>query len=121
MYDISKLIANPRLSVLDPHGNMMGLDHWSPLLAHRMAERDGLSLTEEHWQVLFCLRERYRAADGDWNANRLSRELAADFADMGGLRALYQLFPKGPLAQACCLAGLPLPDGTIDTSFGCVH
>jgi tRNA 2-thiouridine synthesizing protein E len=51
----------------------------------------------------------------------LTRDLERDFADAGGRRYLYQLFPRGPIAQACRLAGLPLPHGTISPSFGSVH
>jgi tRNA 2-thiouridine synthesizing protein E len=51
----------------------------------------------------------------------MTRELEQDFAEAGGRRFLYTLFPGGPLAQGCKLAGLPLPQGTLNRSFGSVH
>jgi len=33
-------------------------------------------------------------------------------------QAPYQLFPKGPLAQGCLLAGVQPPAGTQDKGFG---
>ncbi len=121
MYDINKFIANPRMRSNDPDGNLIGLDHWSPLVANRLAEEDGMTLSDEHWQVIYCLRERFRLLGPDWTARRMTHELAREYADVGGRRYLYELFPHGPIAQACRLAGLPLPLGTISTSFGSVH
>lgn len=121
MYDINKAITNTRLDQQDPHGNMLDLDHWSPLTAQRIADAEALVLEEEHWTVIYCLRERYRASGDEWTARKLTRALEEDFAEAGGRRYLYQLFPRGPLAQACRLAGLPLPEGTLSASFGSVH
>jgi TusE/DsrC/DsvC family sulfur relay protein len=121
MYDINKFIANPRLRTNDPDGNLIGLDHWSPLVANRLAEEDGMTLTDEHWQVIYCLRERFRLLGPDWTARGITHELALEYTDVGGRRYLYGLFPRGPIAQACRLAGLPLPHGTLNVSFGSVH
>jgi tRNA 2-thiouridine synthesizing protein E len=49
------------------------------------------------------------------------RELDQEFAAEGGRRYLYDLFPRGPILQASRIAGLPLPPGTLDRSFGSVH
>jgi tRNA 2-thiouridine synthesizing protein E len=121
MYDVNKYIANQRLQTTDPEGYLAGLDHWSPLVASRIAEEEGLSLNEEHWQVIFCLREWFRDYGPDWTARQMTRQLEHDYADMGGRRYLYDLFPHGPLAQGCRMAGLPLPHGTLSRSFGSVH
>lgn len=121
MYDVNKYITNLRLQTTDPEGYLAGLEHWSPLVAGRTAEAEGLVLTEEHWQVIFCLREHFRDRGPDWTAREMTAQLERDYADMGGRRYLYGLFPHGPLAQGCRLAGLPLPHGTLSTSFGSVH
>jgi len=39
----------------------------------------------------------------------------------GGLRYLHRLCPGGPVAQGCRLAGLPVPPGAVDKSFGSVQ
>lgn len=121
MYDINKAIANARLDQQDPYGNMLNLDHWSPLTAQKVAATENLVLGEEHWTVIYCLRERYRTSGAHWTARKLTRALDEDFAEAGGRRYLYQLFPRGPIAQACRIAGLPLPEGTLNPSFGSVH
>lgn len=121
MYDVNKHIGNARLLANDPEGHLAGLDHWSPRTASRLAEADGMILDEEHWQVLFCLREWFRESGPEWTARDVTRRLEREYADLGGRRYLYGLFPHGPLAQGCHLAGLPLPLGTLSTSFGSVH
>ncbi|WP_126444445.1 TusE/DsrC/DsvC family sulfur relay protein [Sulfuricystis multivorans] len=121
MYDINKFIANPSLVNHDVEGFLADLPHWSPRFAHQRAEEEGLTLTDAHWDVIVRLRELYRAEGPGWNARDVTRALEKDFAAAGGRRHLYALFPGGPLAQGCKLAGLPLPEGTLDPSFGSVH
>lgn len=105
----------------DPDDHLLDAARWSPLLANKLAEADGLQLEEDHWQVIFCLREMYRVLGPDWTARQITRQLEKDFISAGGRRFLYQLFPRGPLTQGCRLAGLPLPHGTLNLSFGSVH
>jgi TusE/DsrC/DsvC family sulfur relay protein len=121
MYDVNEFIGNQRMQQNDPEGYLAGLDHWSPLLANRIAEADGLVLSDQHWQVIYCLREWFRDYGPDWTARQVTLRLNRDYADEGGSRYLYQLFPHGPLAQGCRFAGLPLPRGTLSKSFGSVH
>jgi tRNA 2-thiouridine synthesizing protein E len=125
MYDVNELIGNQRMQDHDPQGYMAGLDHWSPRTANQRADDEDLTLSDEHWQVIYCLRERFRALGPalgpEWTARQMTHELDREYADKGGRRYLYQLFPHGPLAQGCLLAGLPLPLGTLSNSFGSVH
>jgi tRNA 2-thiouridine synthesizing protein E len=46
--------------------------------------------------------------------------LDENFHGKGGLKYLYQLFPGGPVAQGCRIAGLKAPAGATDKSFGSV-
>lgn len=121
MLDINKYLANQRLEGSDPEGNLSELDHWSPLVAARLAEEEGLTLDDDHWLVIFYLRQRYREFGGDVGAGTLLRELEHKLFDHTDRRRLYELFPRGPIAQASRIAGLPLPKGTLDPSFGSSH
>ena len=121
MLDINKLVTRPRQYLNDPDGAMADLEHWSPRVANRLATAEGLMLADEHWQLLYCLREHYRACADQWTARQLTRRLQRDYADLGGRRYLFQLFPQGPIAQGCRLAGLPLPPDALDRSFGSTH
>lgn len=121
MYDINKYITDQRLAGRDPEGYLAEVAHWSPLVANKLAAEEGLTLGDDHWEVIYCLREHFRKLGPDWTARQMTRALEKDFAAAGGRRFLYALFPGGPLAQGCKLAGLPLPQGTLSDSFGSVH
>ena len=121
MYDVTRTLRHQSLGRGDPDSELLDLDHWSPHVAQRRAAAMGIDLSEEHWQVIYCLRERYRLQGGAHSARELVRDMEREFADEGGRRYLYALFPRGPVVQASQIAGLPLPPGTIDSSFGSVH
>lgn len=92
---------------------------WSPAIAEETALAQGLTLTEDHWRVVRALQELYwRGEEPAMNARGMHNALDEAFLAEGGIRYLYLLFPKGPLAQGCLLAGLQPPMGTQDQGFG---
>jgi len=76
---------------------------WSRERAEEVAKTEGLTLTEAHWQVVRALQELF-AHNGDpaLNARDLHDALDEHFHAEGGIKYLYELFPKGPLGP-----GLP--------------
>jgi TusE/DsrC/DsvC family sulfur relay protein len=92
---------------------------WSREDAEELARREGLTLTEDYWRVVRALQELYaRNEQPAMNARELHDALDEAFHPEGGIRYLYKLFPKGPLAQGCLIAGLQPPGGTQDQGFG---
>ena len=96
---------------------------WSLELAGTTAADVGLALTDSHWEVVRALQEYYaRHTDGSAiNVRELHDALDETFHARGGMKYLYQLFPGGPLAQGCQLAGLVPPAGSVDAGFGSVQ
>ena len=94
---------------------------WTPAVALEAARVEGLTLVAEHWQALRALQEYYaRHADTTINLRQLHDALVEKFHAQGGIKSLYLLFPAGPVAQGCRLAGLKSPAGAIDRGFGSV-
>lgn len=117
MLDVLKYAHDERLIERDPDGHLFDLEPWSPRRCEQRALAEGIELTEAHWEVIHALREHYRE-HGPASARQLTALLKATFtAGQGGAR-LYELFPGGPVTQGCKLAGLPVPSGSIDKSFG---
>ena len=114
MLDIEKMMGD------DPDGRLSALPEWSEEIAKKLAEKEGISLTEEHWEVIRLLRNHYRLRGNDLSGTRLLNALEEPFGARGGKKHLYELFPGGPINQGSRLAGVPLPPYSRDASFGSV-
>jgi len=94
---------------------------WSPRTARTVAKAEGIGLTEEHYDVLRALQEYFARHElHDLNTRELHDALEERFHAFGGIRYLYRLFPRGPIAQGCRIAGLAPPSISADHGFGSV-
>jgi len=95
---------------------------WTPDDAIGRARQEKLELAEDHWEMVRALQEFFARHDGASTINKreLHDALEEKFHRKGGLRYLYEIFPGGPVAQGCRLAGLKVPEGAVDKAFGSV-
>ena len=94
---------------------------WTPESARQIARQEDLELIETHWEVIVALQEYYaRNDENKIQARELHDAMEERFHAQGGIKYLYQIFPGGPIAQGCRLAGLKAPAGAVDTNFGSV-
>lgn len=121
MLDINKLIRAENLAPCEADAFLSDLEPWSEDTARLMAHTEGLELTEERLDALCWLRDHHAACGPATSARALSRAMEEAFRIEGGRRYLYELFPRGPISQGCRLAGLPIPPGNADPSFGSSH
>lgn len=92
---------------------------WSPAMAAELAAENNLELTDDHWEAIRGLQE-YFARHEFGKRRELVDALEEKFHGKGGMKYLYRLFPSGPVAQGCVIAGLHPPAGSVDKSFGSV-
>ena len=104
---------------IDSEGRLLDLAPWSDQQAVAAAHDEGLELTAEHLTLLKALRTQF-LRHGPLTAREILQHMENMVADQGGKRYLYQLFPNGPVRQACHIAGLPVPSGSSDPAFGSV-
>jgi tRNA 2-thiouridine synthesizing protein E len=96
-------------------------ENWSEEDARNMAFSEGLKLSNEHLEVLYALQEYYSRHElKNINVRELHDALDEKFHHNGGMKYIYSLFPGGPIAQGCRLAGLKPPAGAADKGFGSV-
>jgi tRNA 2-thiouridine synthesizing protein E len=92
---------------------------WNVSVAEAVAREDGLELTDDHWQLIRALQEYYNKAERP-HLRQIKDALEESFHSRGGMKYLYEIIPGGPVAQGCRLAGLDVPAGAVDKSFGSV-
>jgi tRNA 2-thiouridine synthesizing protein E len=102
--------------VLGLHNN--DVPDWHIDKAIKLANAEGIKLTDEHIDVIQFLREAYEKHGPFRHARSLTQALEAKYAEKGGLKYLYQLFPNGPVTQGCNLAGIEEPSDSVNASFG---
>ncbi len=97
------------------------LDDWTEEYARKTALSEGIELTDDHLAVLHALQEYYSRHDlKQIKVRELHDALDEKFHHHGGMKYIYSLFPGGPIAQGCKLAGLNPPAGAADKGFGSV-
>ncbi len=96
-------------------GNLLDIHIWNSRLAEHMAEKEGITLSEDHWEVINFLREFYFTYGISPMIRIMMRYMAEDIGpERADKEHLYRLFPKGPARQGSRIAGLPEPQGCIE-------
>ncbi len=76
-------------------------------------------MSDEHWQLVGALQEYYKKVEQP-RLRQLKDAQDEKFHVQGGIKHLHQIIPPGPVAEGCKLAGLHVPAGAVDKSFGSV-
>jgi tRNA 2-thiouridine synthesizing protein E len=94
----------------DEEGYLLDLSQWSEALAETIATKEGLELTEAHWEVLRVLRGFYEQFEVSPAMRPLVKAVTKELgADKGKSIYLMKLFPGSPPKLAAKIAGLPKP------------
>lgn len=94
----------------DADGYLKESSQWSEALAEVIAQKEAITLSPEHWEVVRFVREFYLEFNTSPAIRMLVKAMANKFGEeKGNSRYLYRLFPKGPAKQATKIAGLPKP------------
>lgn len=96
-------------------GNLIDLHRWNSHLADFMAKKEGIELSEDHWEVINFLREFYFTYGISPMVKIIMKHIEEDIGkERANKEYLYSLFPKGPARQGSRIAGLPEPQGCIE-------
>ena len=88
--------------------------NWNEAVALRLARREAIDLTEEHWEILRFLRDyqqRYQHLPTPRMFVKAVQKALGDHK--GNSRYLHGLFPDQALKRACRIAGLAKPPGCL--------
>lgn len=94
----------------DAFGYLTNLNDWSSELAVKIAENEQITLTDEHWEIIWLVRDFYTEYQTSPAIRMLVKAMAQKFGEeKGNSRYLQRLFPEGAAKQATKIAGLPKP------------
>ena len=97
-----------RLIEVDSEGYLRRLDDWSQEFARALARREGLVLTEAHWELILFLRAYWAEHGVQPQVRVMIRHFSERWgAERGSNHHLHEMFPRGgPQKQGNRLAGL---------------
>lgn len=94
-------------------GFLNNTEDWNEDYARLIAGRDGLTLYNDHWELVYYFREYYKESQMIPTMHRIVRDLGPKNARFHNQKAyerhIYNLFPSDPVHEVCKLAGLPMP------------
>jgi TusE/DsrC/DsvC family sulfur relay protein len=103
-----KLQVDGKEVLTDQEGYILNMDDWSEGFARAQAAAEGLTLTDEHWDVIHFIRQFYE----EHNVQAQVRDMIRHFREAwgpehGNNHHLHAIFPMGgPQKQGNRIAGI---------------
>lgn len=91
-------------------GRLANTEDWNETVARAMAEKEGIELTENHWEIINLMRDFYK----QYNISPIRKLLLKSIKEKLGEKKtsrdyLHSLFPGEVMIQCSRFAGLPVP------------
>jgi tRNA 2-thiouridine synthesizing protein E len=94
----------------DKEGFLLDLNQWSESNANLLAAREGLKLTDAHWQIVHLLRDFYLRTETAPAMRPFVKLVREEWGpERGSSVYLMTLFGGSPAMTAAKIAGLPRP------------
>lgn len=95
---------------VDKEGYLKNLDDWDHKVAELIATNEGISLSDDHWEIINVLKDFYTQFDHAPNMRAFVKFVQLKLGDDKG-KSIYimKLFPGSAAKVAAKIAGLPRP------------
>lgn len=102
------IVVSGRAITIDSEGYLLNLEDWSEEFAIALAQREGLVLTDRHWELIRFLRDYWIEHRVQPQVRVMIRHFSERWgSEMGSNHYLHEMFPRGgPQKQGNRLAGL---------------
>jgi len=98
----------------DEEGYLRNLDDWNETVAHSIADTEGLTLTQDHWEIIHIIREFYEQYQLSPAMRPLVKAVSLKLGkEKGKSIYLMKLFPGSPAKLIAKISGLPKPDNCL--------
>jgi tRNA 2-thiouridine synthesizing protein E len=95
---------------IDKDGFLKNSNVWNEEFALQSANAESIKMSDDHWEVIYFLREYYSENKKSLAIRALVTALKKKFGpEKGNSLYLQSLFPESPAVQASKIAGLPKP------------
>jgi tRNA 2-thiouridine synthesizing protein E len=93
----------------NPNGYLLELSDWSEKVAEVIAAKEGIELTQRHWDLIHYLRDEYlNNNENQPNTRTIVKAMQQLWDDRKvDAKTVYDLFPLDPSKQGGRVAGLP--------------
>jgi len=93
----------------NPNGYLLELSDWSEKVAEAIAAKEGIELTQRHWDLIHYLRDEYiNNNENQPNTRTIVKAMQQLWDDRKvDAKTVYDLFPLDPSKQGGRIAGLP--------------
>ena len=91
-----------------PNGFLENAEEWNEDLAKVIADEEGVTLTDKHWDLLKFLRDEYiNNGQNQPNTRKIVKAMSDAWGEKVSQKDVYTLFPGDPSKQGGRIAGLP--------------
>lgn len=98
--------------------NLVRLNSFDRQDVEERARKIGFNLTDKHWEAIRFMANFYDYHENETlNIRDFNNALKGKYAEQGGLKYLYSLFPNGPVNMVSQLTGITV-NNTLDQSEG---
>ena len=94
----------------DDDGFLLDPDDWDEEIANNIANQSNLSLTDDHWKLIYFIREYYEEHGSVPELRKILKIIKNELGeDKATRKYVYRLFPFGYGQQGCKIAGMRQP------------
>jgi tRNA 2-thiouridine synthesizing protein E len=102
---MKKIIADREIDV-NEEGYLVDFNQWDKEVCTYLAEEQGISMTEKHWEVVEYLQDKFQKEE-PLSIRGIKK------SGVINIKEFYELFPGGPLKKSTLIAGIPKPKSCI--------
>jgi TusE/DsrC/DsvC family sulfur relay protein len=90
------------------NGHLANVEDWTEEVAEAIAQKEGITMTDKHWDIVKYLRdEHFNNAGNEPNERTILKDMAKLWGGKPTSKDMYNLFPQMPSKQGRKIAGLP--------------
>jgi len=102
---MKKTIVDREIDV-NEEGYLVDFNQWDKDVCAYLAEEQGISMTEKHWEVVEYLQDKFQKEE-PLSIRGIKK------SGVINIKEFYSLFPGGPLKKSTLIAGIPKPKSCI--------